>query len=470
MTDAPPPSYNPRDSIGIATVVSELPTYTLQEEEPEPTNTTTEVEVDADPNTTTEVEVGADPGPLSPPPPATSSQNPSVESNAKAYSYELHHRSKPWATLTLLSDSRLSRSVPTFAEGSDIVGTIQLNLRNQDAIKSVDVLVRGDLVTGRHQIDRLTFFQMRKSVWATSMGDPRASVASGAEEWQEKLHGEYHWPFSVKFPELIVGPDGGQFHLPHTFAERFTRARIEYQFEMRIIRSKFRSDDRITAKFGFFSMQRPSRPSALRQLAYRDGTDFAGPYSDPDGWCALKPVQIRGTIFGERAVNAQCTVFLAKPLCYTRSSAIPCAMTIETEDSQAADILAAIKSSAVYLQRCVSWSFAGSSTEFSPCGQATWWPSSDIRNPAQRHLMGEIHLRKDLQPSSMIKNFQVQYDIVVFAPAAVAFKPDVSKPLITQSVEIVTRFAPGARPRLVTPAGSLAGPRVGLGIEMWSTG
>jgi hypothetical protein len=55
-------------------------------------------------------------------------------------------------------------------------------------------------------------------------------------------------------------------------------------------------------------MQYPSRPSRLRQLAYQSNIDVPGPYSDLDGWLALDPVQIQGKIFGERTVNAKCTV------------------------------------------------------------------------------------------------------------------------------------------------------------------
>lgn len=61
-------------------------------------------------------------------------------------------------------------------------------------------------------------------------------------------------------------------------------------------------------QFGYFSMQQPTPSSPLRQLAYRDNTDIPGPYLDPDGWHALEPVQIRGTVFGERSVDAKCTV------------------------------------------------------------------------------------------------------------------------------------------------------------------
>ncbi|KAF8201309.1 hypothetical protein K438DRAFT_1821775 [Mycena galopus ATCC 62051] len=350
----------------------------------------------------------------------------------------------PWAMLTLLGHPTLSRTIPTFLEGSNITGSVKLNLRSPDAIKSVVVFVRGDLIISGDPDERTNFFRMRKFLWTPSMGDPRAPGAS-TDNWEGKLKGEYDWPISITLPELATSPDGERrFHLPHTFSDRALRSCIEYYFHLRITRGKLRPDDDVITSFGLFSMGQPSRPSQLRQLVYQSSAeatlvDILGPHSDTE-------------VFGERAVNAKCTVFLAKPLCYTRSTSIPCAMTFETEDSQVADVLASIKSTAVYLQRTVRCLFAYSSTSIIACGQATWWPSADAahaRNPAQRHLMGEIHLRKDLHPSSTIKDFQVEYAVAVFPPAAVAFKPQgaCTGPLITQSVKIVTRFAQGVRPK-----------------------
>ncbi|KAF7369180.1 hypothetical protein MVEN_00245200 [Mycena venus] len=379
----------------------------------------------------------------------------------KEYSYEIkNYFNKPWATLTLLAHPVLSRTTPTFVEGSSITGSVKFNLRSSDPIKSVVVFVRGDLIVSGDPDERTNFFRMRKFLWTPSMGDPRAPGTSNGN-WEEKLRGEYDWPFSLKLPELATSPDGKErFHLPHTFAERSSRSSIEYYLELRINRGKLRTDDRLITSFGLFSMQYPSHPSQLRQLAYQSNVDIPGPYSDPEGWHALEPVQIRGKLFGERSVKATCTVFLAKPLCYTRATSIPCAMTIETDDSQAADVLASIKSSAVYLQRCVRCSFGYLSTNISPCGQATWWPSPDAAAPAhsrnadaaqqRRHIMGEIHLRRDLQPSTAIKEFQIEYAVAIFPPAAVGFRPESNTggPLIMQAVEIVTRYAQGGvRPK-----------------------
>lgn len=107
--------------------------------------------------------------------------------------------------------------------------------------------VRGDLVTSGEFEERLNFFRMRKFVWTTAMGDPRAQNSTSSDKWEEKLHGEYLWPFSIKIPELPIAADdsdGQRFRLPHSFAERFSRASTEYYLELRINRGKFRSDDR----------------------------------------------------------------------------------------------------------------------------------------------------------------------------------------------------------------------------------
>jgi hypothetical protein len=46
-----------------------------------------------------------------------------------------------WATLILLGHPILSRTTPTFIDRSDITGSLKLNLRSPDPIKSVTVFV-----------------------------------------------------------------------------------------------------------------------------------------------------------------------------------------------------------------------------------------------------------------------------------------------------------------------------------------
>ncbi|KAK7052146.1 hypothetical protein R3P38DRAFT_3594576, partial [Favolaschia claudopus] len=390
---------------------------------------------------------------LSEPPTA----RPVTQRPPKEFSFELKNfLGQPFANLALLGHPVLSGSTPTFLEGTNINGTFKLNLRTADPIKSIVVFVRGDLVVSGDPDERTNFFRMRKFLWRPSMGDPRAPVVSGGN-WTERLKGEYEFPFSIKFPELVPDPNEGgerKFRLPHSFAERSSRSSMDYYLELRIDRGKFRSDDRIITSFGFFSMQAPSLPSQLRLLASQSGVDAPGPYSDPEGWHALEPVRIQGILFGEQTVNSRCTVYLAKPLCYTRATSIPCAMTIEVDDEsecQVIGLLASMKSSVVYLQRTVRCSLGHTTTSIVPCGQATWCSSTDnnaisMPSSTRRQLTGEIYLRRDLQPTTAVKEFQVEYAVAVFPPAAVGFKSQpITGPLTTQSVEVVTRYASGVR-------------------------
>ncbi|KAJ7230416.1 hypothetical protein GGX14DRAFT_583168 [Mycena pura] len=426
MTDSEehPPSYFSRDSF-----VSELPGY------------------DSETATTSSLAPAATNAHLT-------AHGASRALDSKRFSYDLKkYWSKPWATLTLLADPRLSRDLPVFVEGGDIAGTIKLNFPSKETITGVSIVVKGDLVTFKDPPKHLTFFRMQRWIWSPSMGDPRAPVASG-DKWEDKLQGEYNWPFSIKIPQFTTDSstaDSEQFRLPHSYTERLSKGGIDYYVGLHIHRAKLRVDDSLISRFGYFTMQQPGRPSVARQLAYQNNTAIPGPYSDPDGWHALEPVQIRGTVFGNRAVDAKCMVFLAKPLRYTRGTAIPCAMTFETADTQAADLLASIKSSRVFLQRCIKFGIDGPSSHFSACGQATWWPSPDDSGAHQRHMMGEIHLSRDLHPSSAISLFGVEYAVALFPPEAAAFTPESFAPLITQAVEVVTCFAPGARQRLASP-------------------
>lgn len=104
------------------------------------------------------------------------------------------------------------------------------------------------------------------------------------------------------------------------------------------------------------------------------------------------------------------------------------------------------------------------------CGRAVFHLSTEgALDYSARCLMGEIHLRADLQPSFTIFGFQVEvwphlvtcftiilsnyyskYAVVVFPFQAAGFKPLDSNPVLRQDVEIVTRYAPGPRQKMYT--------------------
>ncbi|KAJ7176760.1 hypothetical protein C8R46DRAFT_43880 [Mycena filopes] len=185
--DAPPPEYNPLDSVASD---SELPAYRAQER----------------------------PAVASPNPPPISSAG---DTNYIEFPYEMTNSwGKQWATLLLLAHPKSSRIAPTFIEGSDIAGSVSFNIRSPDPIKSVVVSIKGNLVVAGEQDKRLNFVQLRRTLWSTSMGDPRAPRTTGSE-WAGKLHGQYRWPFSINTQELAAGMEE-QFRLPHTFTKRLS--------------------------------------------------------------------------------------------------------------------------------------------------------------------------------------------------------------------------------------------------------
>jgi len=125
-------------------------------------------------------------------------------------------------------------------------------------------------------------------------------------------------------------------------------------------------------------------------------------------------------------VKLQCSLSLASPGSYTRNTIIPLHLSIQSSDAQALDLLATPNSIAVRLTRRVqhykdasqAQSAVSNGTEgllesITVVEKAVWWvpanasAESDAQQGKTRHLEGEIHLEKDLQPSSNFLLFKV---------------------------------------------------------------
>jgi hypothetical protein len=65
---------------------------------------------------------------------------------------------------------------------------------------------------------------------------------------------------------------------------------------------------RLTTNFAYVPLTQPEPPSALRQLAYKEGSDLIGPEGDPAGWKVLQPVKFKGKLFATVDVEMECTV------------------------------------------------------------------------------------------------------------------------------------------------------------------
>ncbi|KAK7005954.1 hypothetical protein R3P38DRAFT_3040562 [Favolaschia claudopus] len=391
------------------------------------------------------------------PPPPTANQ---VEREPREFVYEAKTRlggGVPWATLTVQGDPRLTRVIPTITEGSNLVGSVKLALRSPEAIQAICILIKGEVVQGGPaNVAIPTFFvETKHTIWSATEGDPQAPEGSG----KSKLKGDYVWPFSLPIPSTVT-KDGQTWRTPHSFVDTIASFSIRYTAELRIVRGKLRPDDKVSCTFAYFSMQQPGPPSPLRQLAYQENSPLFGPEVDPEGWLS-QSVTVRGIVFASRQIEATITLSLAKPLCYTRSASIPCVLSIECKDSQALDLLSSPSAPMLYLERSFLQERDAWRNSVESCGRAVFWPSTEGASPStsspptRRDLMGEIHLKANLQPSSSVCGFSVEYAVVLFPFQATAFKPLVVgdlAPLLRQIVEITTRYAPGPRQRTYTPA------------------
>ncbi|TBU30407.1 hypothetical protein BD311DRAFT_659291 [Dichomitus squalens] len=399
-------------------------------------------------------------------------------------------KGRPWLTLKVISKAPASTFLPSFYEGEPIKGSVTLDLTKEESIKAISVQAIGEMTSSVTEI--LNFVQVSETLWKSS-APPEPSSPSGSQN-ASKLVGEHSWPFSLTLPPVcqvrLPTATAETFPLPGSFSERLARVHIQYQVIATVHRSRFRVDNSVSTIIGYIPIIRPEAPSIARQIAYLENTPLPGPEADPEGWHCLEPLQVRGSVFSTREVDAKCTFALAKPLTYTRGSVIPCLMTVETTDPQALDLLSSPRSLVVRLLRQIATGEA--SLSVTPLGgkrlpgldyeravqglaTAVWRPDSS-RNPHKRVLHGEIHLPSMLKPTCHLGKFELtvsvsapvdspaftqgfphaivaQYSVAVYAPKAVAFQPDGDAEAVLQQLPVVigTAYAAGPRPRIYSP-------------------
>ncbi|KAF9563246.1 hypothetical protein CPC08DRAFT_686837 [Agrocybe pediades] len=407
----------------------------------------------------------------------------------KEFYYEVKKKGKAFAVLTIIAEGSYSKHMPTFLEGTPIKGRVRLSLDKPDAIQSVIVSVQGQVITGANQGEQLTFVDIQRTVWSQSDGEPQNTSSDSGDssplppttatnitgngnappspKFTGKLQGDYTWQFSIDLPKQVVVPFGNRnepqiFRLPATFNERHTRASVCYNVTLRLNRGKLRTDHRIPAQIGFIPIGRPAPFSPLRKLAYQEGTPLLGPVIDPEGWHASEPEQIQISVFGNRTVQIRCTLYLAKPLTYTRGSLIPFCLRLDGHDEQALDLLSSPKAIVLRLRRRIKAHWNPEKTFESMAWRdaidhsqlAVWWPSRETPEMrGVRYVNGELHLKVDANPTSAMAHFRIEYSAVLFPFDSPGIVLDKTEQIIEQPVEVVTAYAPGPRPRMSAPPG-----------------
>lgn len=203
-------------------------------------------------------------------------------------------------------------------------------------------------------------------------------------------------------------------------------------------------------------------PSALRALAYREGTPLLAPEVDPDGWKVLPAKNITGTLFAARSPEVRCTLAIATPVTYASDSPIPLILTFQSTDAQALDLLASKPS--VELIRIVAIGSGASdeavprrsnNTFYSTITRAAFFPSEDIGKTGKITLQGELHVPKGIKSSFTFPRLSLKYIIALLPPRIAGFVPsmDANEHLISERVTITLASAPGIRMRSYAPPG-----------------
>lgn len=124
--------------------------------------------------------------------------------------YHIHNgfKNKPWATFCLFSHppeapQQKSQKLPRFLGGDDIKGVIELSLNGSQTVHSIDVTLRGRIITGSLDGEFYTFLNHRVCVWNRSFGDPRLVGKQPAKRFDGKLSGSYEFPFCFSFPTHV---------------------------------------------------------------------------------------------------------------------------------------------------------------------------------------------------------------------------------------------------------------------------
>ncbi|KAF8893773.1 hypothetical protein BD779DRAFT_1669314 [Infundibulicybe gibba] len=379
---------------------------------------------------------------------------PSTSPTARSTEHQFHLTKKEhnWATLKIISSASSPKQPPKYLGGENIRGTFELMLEKPDSINSVNISIKGRIITCANEgaDDGETFVFLNQSIplWDKMQGDPNSkSYASPSG----KLFGRYAWPFSFPFPTSIKN-DGDEsdtprsHQIPQTYLERNTTVSVHYELFVFVSRGRLRSDSRIHTSIIYVPHITPEPASALRQAAYLERQLPPCPQVDPIGWHMLPSATLRGLV-GQRPTEIECTLSLASPLCYTRGAVVPCHLAVRATLSQDLDLLYhQDAANAMKKRRSITPLTVADDRDMAAC---VWWPKQEefsSRETYQRQMYGEIHLPRDLQPSCEFIPFCIEYYVVILPFDSPYFTAENSQAIISQPIRIATVHAPGPIP------------------------
>ncbi|KIM40543.1 hypothetical protein M413DRAFT_445985 [Hebeloma cylindrosporum] len=371
-------------------------------------------------------------------------------------------KGKKWLTQFVKSRAN-NNSLPIFLEGDIVSGRVELNLDKAESSKGLTVTIQGGTTFVGQEEE--VFLMEEQTLW----------TPSGKES---KLSGNHSWSFKFVLPKEVTVKESEtkkeSFRLPPSWTERASPAYIDYKIIVTLKRGFMRVNQTVVTNFGFHPTTLPDPPSPLRCLTYSEGSPLIGPEGDPEGWKVFPQIKIKGTLFGTKEVEVNCTLAVATPLSYAVGSPMPLMVTFTGEDPYALDVLT--KPGAIQLKLRRSMATGSEATDDNgvrrtdnyfqeESGMAYFWPSPSQGGAMEvnkRVLQGELEVVKGLKPSFKFPKFTVRYSLDLlpfiapgFVPAGVTPNGDPGKRtvLLTEWVVITTKQIPGLVPQSYAPPG-----------------
>ncbi|TCD64045.1 hypothetical protein EIP91_004594 [Steccherinum ochraceum] len=307
------------------------------------------------------------------------------------HAYHLVKNGKQWLTLSLRSQAGNDDKTPRFNQGHPITGSVRLALTNEAVIRSVSIMVTGELTSPAYYSRFLT---MTRQLFVSDTNEVDLTLRDAPKAFAGKLKGEHTWPFSIRLPKgvCIVLSDAVKhnFRLPPTLTDLQSKAQIHYRVVVRVKKGLLNSDTRLSTEFTYTPLLRPTEPSILRQIAYLENQPLVGPEGDLEGWKSVEPFILTGKVFNARPVTAECTALdlLSIP--------VNSLEVVSPEDCHPEAVSTAV-----------------------------WWAAQERggNTRERRVLHGEVNIPQDAPPSCRIVNFKLQYAITFLHLKAVGFTP-----------------------------------------------
>ncbi|KXN82850.1 hypothetical protein AN958_02124 [Leucoagaricus sp. SymC.cos] len=382
-----------------------------------------------------------------------------------------------WLVLRVKSRSPNAKNNLFFVEGDTISGVVELDAGKISSVKTVFIEVGSYLDPGAFELlifckiqagttavgqEEERFLSMKESLWPSAEGDKSST----------KLRGENEWPFEFVLPKEVevVSSHGkrGLYQLPPSFSERASPAYLDYKIVVTVRRGAFHVSQKLSTTFVYQPITYPeSPPTPLMRLAYSERSPIPSPKQDSEGWKALPRLGFEGVLFGVKNVEVRVQLSLGKPLQYALGSAIPLYLEIESEDTQALDVLSIPTAAHVYLTRAMTT--GSEATAQNPerrsnnfftvaLSRGYFWSVDEPGNSQNRRtLSGEIDLEVKFKPSFVFPRLSIGYtvDFVGFEATGWNGKSRGLKgaPLLSEPVKVTSRQLAGVTMRSNAPPG-----------------